>query len=596
MLRPGSDPYRNGGDRGTLGGMGRVAWAVLVVTVAVAAGCDDDGGAAPDAGSGLYALEVLDPPGDSIGLPFAGAETLRVKYLDDGGRPIADAAVGFELVAGATETTAGSTLSASSALTDDGGVARIELRAGSDRARFRVRVTAPGAGPVLFYVAVSDEGFAALEVFPEHRGFRPLTAFAGLELRLYPTAELSCGGFDPDAPAESVLPPRSLPGFGGAAVFPAVMAGDPLTVVVWGVAAQGGRALSLGCAELPGSALPAGQVVVLGLPVDDRLPALPAALAIRSRFDASPLAAATAPTPDPWRVLACPLGAAQLLLDCALDAAAPDDTLDCAPTGTSALVADLAAARGALDAAGCRGSTIAAGPSLEARLTAATGAPWAGEPLRALVAARAAAVTGFELGSRLTLTGEVAGHRLEDAAIEHDGERHEVDLLASLRPVLEADGVAATIDLGVLAVSPHGFTLRHGELARGAFTALGLEPAGLGARGEALGDAMADAVTAGATGGCPAVSQLTCEAVGRLADCLAAACAAAVPALDDRLAVWLDALDATGLDFLLSGSAVVVDDDLDLVAEGFTGVWHAALSLRGGGEVALAGDLDAVAD
>jgi hypothetical protein len=570
--------------------------------LAIAGACGGDDGSGADGGSELRSLEVLSPPGDEIGLPFYGEVTLHVKYSDPGGAPLPGAALAFELIASASEATGGSTLSASEATTDGSGVATITLVAGAERVNFRVQVTAARAQPALFYIAVSEEGFADLVATPEHTGFRAPGDFGVVEVRLHRAADLRCADLDPDAPPESVFPVRALGGFGADARYRNVGAGEPYAVVAWGQLEPDGVRVAIGCVELAPDQVRAGAETRFPLPVADRPPSLAAGVDIESTFNATPLAAAvSAAGPDVWAALDCPLGRAQLLIDCALDAQVSDGAVDCAVNGTGDFVDDVEATRGAVDAAGCRPPTSARGASLDALVDERIGPPWpVGDALAALLAARRAPLVSFRLSSRLGpggATGAVV-HRLSRLAVSAGDATAELDLVASDRPVIRQTA-AASIDpaTGRLAIGAHSFTVDYGRFAMSAFAELGLEPAGLGGRAADLGSALYGSVAQEDQIGCSALSRIVCLPIGRGAACLTAACGAASGQLDVLLDAWWQALEGAGLDLALTGSAPPLDSDGDLVLDGLglgsgadgRGAWSAGMRLASGDIAALSG-------
>lgn len=557
-------------------------------------GCGDDLRPLP-AGDGAQqsSLEILDPPGESIGLPFHGQIALRVLYRDPDGDPIAEAPIAFAPVASPTESTGGSTISDSIVLTDAEGVAAVQLVAGAEQVNFRVQASGLEAAPALFYIAVSEGGFTDLTTTPEHRGFR--ADLARVEVRLYRESELGCADLDIDALPESVFPPRGFDDFGGTARYRNVTAGESFTVVGWAAAEPGGRPLSAGCVELGAAQVRPGRPLSFPLPVVDRAPALPAAMDLVSAFDSTPLVQPG----DVWAVLDCVHGRAQLLVDCSLDAQAPDGALDCVVGGSSALVSDVEAMRGMADAAGCRPSDApGGGPSIDAVLDQAIGAPWpVGDDLVTFLAARRAPLQAFTLASRLesSADGGAVHHRLGElsviVAVGDGSASYTVDLVSSDRAVVrQVAPVGFDPASGELALDTHRFTLDYGRFARGAFTALGLEPAGLADRAARLGTALLQSVDAGGSAGCPGLSEIVCGAVGRAANCLSAACQTARPELDVLMTAWWRALESGGFDFALAGAASLTDADADLEIDALTsGTWSAALRLSSGADVNVPG-------
>ena len=595
--------YRIGLIRGTLAASLASVSAVLIrftravaaeiAVVALVTGACGDNGPPPGGGSDLSSLQVLAPPGESIGLPYHGVETLRVLYSDPAGQPVARAPVSFQLVTSASEATGGSTVSATDATTNGNGIATVELVAGAERVNFRVQATAEDAPPAIFYVAVSDEGFADLVAAPEHAGFRAADSFGSVELRLYRGAELRCAELDIDAPPESVFPPRALAGFGESVTYRNVGAGEPYTLIGWAAGEPDGARLASGCVELTASHVRAGSPIRFPLLVADRIPSLPGEVAIESSFDTTPLADAIGQ--DVWGELDCPLGRAQLLIDCALDAQVPDGALDCEVNGAGAIVDEVEALRGAPGPTGCR-----PGDSLDQIVDETLGPPWPqGAALEQLLAARRAPLVSFRLLSRLEAGASGSlGHRLDRLSITAGAEVAEFDLVASDRPVVRQVAPAATDPVaGRLALGRHSFTIDYGRFADQVFTTLGLLPAGLDQQARALGTALYDSVATETQTGCAAFSTVVCSEIGRVDGCLAAACTLAAADLDLLLDAWWQVLDGPGYDLALTGTALLRDADADLVLDGLgtgegaesRGTWTGELRLTDGESVVIFG-------
>ncbi|HWN69154.1 MAG TPA: hypothetical protein VNM90_16055 [Haliangium sp.] len=579
----------------------------MAAVTAAGAACSPGGGdlgMAPDAGTpeGRY-LDIVGAPGEEVGLAYNSRATLSVRYLREGGGAVRREPVRFALEADRPgETTAGATLSATTVSTDLRGEARVELFSGAQEARFRVSVDARDAGTVYFFVSVAEGGFARVDVEPVHQGWRAGEALTRVEVRLYASAFVSCEALDIDAPPTSAYPPRGLDGFGGAVSFQNVSTRQPHTVVAWAEVADGARPVAVGCLPLDGAQIPTGSVRT-AVVVRDRDLILPEVLPVSASFDLGAVAAAVdaAGATAAWDVLGCPAGPGQLLLDCALDAAVPDDALDCVVHGTGGpddLIAAIEAQRGLLEA-GCRPASLegSGAPALDGRLTEAVAPAWpTGAALLDVLAAQDSAVGKLSLDSALTpLSPGALAHGLGEAQVPAGDQVFSLDLPATSRPVLTASPVAASLDGNLLAVAPHGFTLRYAALAAGAFAALGLGPAGINGDPRGLGQSLVAAVRDPDTDatGCAGLSNLVCTAAGLDADCLAGACSDAVPALDAALAAWLDVLDgsAAGVDFELAGTLALLDADGDLVVEGATPAsgptveqdpWRARMTLAGG--------------
>jgi hypothetical protein len=562
-------------------------FALVAAAAAACAACAPGGGdlgMLPDAGTpAARYLDILGSPGEEVGLAYSSRVTLQVRYLRVGGGAIRDEAVRFALEADRPgETTAGATLSATTATTNQSGQASVELFSGAQDARFRVSVDARDAATVYFFISVAEGGFARLDVEPVHQGWRAGEDLARVEVRLYASAFVSCDGLDIDAPPTSAYPPRGLDGFGGAVSFQNVSTRQAHTVVAWAEVAAGARPVAVGCLPLDGAQIPTGSVRT-AVVVRDRDLVLPEALSMAARFDLGAVAAAVeaAGATAVWDVLVCPAGPGQLLLDCALDAAVPDDALDCVVNGADGpggLVAAVEAQRGPpdlVDAAGCRPGLLDGGElSLDARLTEAVAPAWpTGAALLDLRAVQRSVVAALSLDSVLTPLGEGAlAHGLAQAHVPAGDGAFSLDLATTSRPVLTVMPVAASLDGNLLKVAPHGFTLRYAALAASAFAALGLGPANIEGDARVLGQSLVAAVRDPGTDatGCAGLSNLVCTAAAADADCLVEACADAVPVLDAALAAWLDVLDgsAAGVDFELGGTLVLLDADGDLVVEG----------------------------
>lgn len=558
--------------------------AALAVCLTACGG--DDAPVGPDAGAGgNFVLEVQNPPGESIGLPIAGTTTLRVRYLDASARPVAGAAVEFRLLTTGSESTGGSTLSADSATTDDLGIARVDLVAGAERVNFRVEARAPSAPSALFYVAVSEGGFTDVQVTPLHEGPRGAEQFASVQIRLYRSVDLRCRDAEVEALPASVFPPRSLPDFAGAVRFRNLSAGDSYAVVTWG-ASETGAALAFGCVDLGAGQVRSGRQLGLEVITSDRGPRLPGPLALESVLDLAPPLAGLGGAA--WDTLACPLGPAQLLVDCALDAEVDDGALDCVVEAASPLRDAVEAARTPAGADGCRPP----GDALDDAVAAALAPGHAPATWNQLAAARLELLTGFALRSELRPgTASTARHRLLGARAAVGAAEHEVDLAATTRPILVAPAVPweAAAD-GSFALGRHGFTLRAGALLAEAFAVLALAPANLAGDDGALGSALLGGLEDGGASGCDALDGLVCAAAERPDGCLAA-CAAVAPALDTELARWTDDLAEGGLDLFLSGAGTAFDDDLDLAIDALAGAWDAELIPRDGAPLPVTGTL-----
>lgn len=572
----------------------------LALGAACGGGSGNGGG---DAGAGPVAhLVVLDPPSQSIGLSYGESVTLRVRYEYEDGSLVGGATVSFAILESATADPGGSTLSATSATTDASGIAQVDLTAGASRATFRVQAQADGATPAYFYVSVSQDGFAELAVTPEHQGARDPASFDHVELRLFMASNLQCADLDIDALPDSVFPPLATDGFDGTiADFRNISAGGAYTLVTWAEVPGSDVRLAAGCIDLPSDVI-LPTTISLTAQVTDRPAHLPAAVALRSTIDLTPLADELQQSgiDAPWRTLACPVGPGQLMLDCTLDALAPDGTLDCVVNSTDALVASVEAQRGTPGPGGCRPMIANANASLDSELAAAIaqgGFP-SGAALTAMLDARTSTLGQLELVSELRFLGPgVAGHRLDGATIKVAGNDYAVSLGQTKRPVVDQQPVAITIDADQqMTIGDHGFTLRIGSLLRAGFRDQGLAIAGLADRETDLGTALAESAYDGSssTYGCDAVSAILCGRIGQSQSCAVNACNAAAAHLDGALSAWWQHLDGAGLDCTMSGTATVHDDNNDLEVDAVgdstaPGSWTVTMMTAGGTGMATTG-------
>jgi hypothetical protein len=545
-----------------------LAIASLLLLIAA---CGDDGGGSADAGvSSNYSLEILNPPGDSIGLVFSGSSTLRVRYLDDSGEPIVGEPVEFSLLDSGNESTGGASLSSASERTDELGIARVDLVAGAERVNFRVEVTADQAPSVVFYIQVSDQGFINLKITSAHEGPRDPADYQQVQLRIYEAAQLSCTGFDPDDIPESVLPSRSQGSVGLVSEFPNLAADEAYTLIAWAEIA-GGRPLATSCLSLAAERLRSGRTFSAVMTLADRAYELQQPVDLDTLIDLTPLTS-TLPGASAWSSLRCPLGRAQLLLDCLTDAQVSDGLMDCDGESTGPLNNALENRRGALDADGCRPALDSGGAdSIDSLLEAALDAAAGGWPT---TAERSALADGYDsltselrLISRLTATSSSsADHRLLQAELG----AAQTDLLASDRPVVESIGVTMQLSAEpILGLANHGFTLRYGSMASDAFETAALLPANVSGLGDSLGTELMNGIEIAAATGCTALESFVCTELGLAPSC-ANQCAGIAAELDPLMAGWLPALQSSGMDYQLEFAATLSDENNNLNINGIS--------------------------
>jgi hypothetical protein len=118
-------------------------------------------------------------------------------------------------------------------------------------------------------------------------------------------------------------------------------------------------------------------------------------------------------------------------------------------------------------------------------------------------------------------------------------------------------------------LSPHGFTLRFAELAENGYEELALGPANVSGLGAVLGTEFMTEISLDAQTGCTGLEAFVCAELALAAGC-ADQCSAIAPALDTRLAAWLEDLQSSGLDYTLEVQADLLDDDRNLVIDSAT--------------------------
>ncbi len=540
------------------------ALGACAIALALAA-CGDDGAGASDAGVNTnFSLEILSPPGDSIGLVFSGTSPLRVRYLDDQGLPLASQLVEFTLLDSGNESTGGASLSSADAITNAEGIAAIDLVAGAERVNYRVEASAAQAPSVIFYIQVSDQGFVNLEIRSAHEGPRDPESYQTVQLRIYTNGPPRCSEIDFDDLPQSFLQPHTQEAIGEVSEFVNLAADDAYTVIAWAEIA-GGRPLAVACVNLPAARLRSGQTFAAVMNMADRSYQWDEPLEVEAVIDLRPMTS-TLVGAHAWQRLGCPLGHAELLLDCLADAQTGDGLMDCDGVSTSPLSTGLATRRGVLGSDGCRLALDSEGGSsidglLQAALDAATGG-WPSTEERAALAGGYASLTEeVRIFSLMEATSsESATHRLLRAQLGSAVS----DLVASTRPVIESVGVPYLLDASpLLTLNSHAFTLRYGEVAAEHYDTLALAPANVSGLDASLGDEIMSGIAIASDTGCSALEDFVCNELELPAAC-ANQCSGIASDLNTLLASWLPALQSTGVDYEFALAAALVDANNDL--------------------------------
>jgi hypothetical protein len=507
------------------------------------------------------ALDVLDPPGDQIGLRFGKAIDLRVRlHTDDAAAlPLASQTVRFSIF-GDPE---GSTLSSDHALTGDDGVASVTLGGGAAEASFRVTASAPRAADAQFDVSVAAGDFVGIEV--------QLASSSATTLRALLYGDQTCAELSASSTAARAL---SGPGPSASLTFLNLLLRD--YAVAGRAEDANGRLVAAACVDLDAGLLAAGATATLPLPLQ------PVRVTALGSYELATTLKISAPNATT---------AFHALADCVnYPADALDDALEAAlqPSGYAATFAGL---RGVKDAMGCRGAIPVGGgtsPSIDQQvhsLLTVTGAP--ATQLRAIVADLDAIVGSAQLASRLSVTASgataLAGdHLLGSLRLDATGQKSVTyDLVAAGVPIIEAKDVPIAFDGASLSIGSHGFALRLPRLWRRALDELALVPRfptlSSPSLRALLGTIVAAAMHGGKTG-CAALGDAACAADAACATAVEKACPAALDALAAQLEAGFD--PQTGLDLTLRGQAQALDSDGDLAVDRLQmGAWTTPLAV-----------------
>ncbi|HEX3903403.1 MAG TPA: hypothetical protein VH853_11185 [Polyangia bacterium] len=513
------------------------------------------------------------------------AQGTLVFTLKRGGSPVSGQTVSFATMGPSSSAgSQGATVAPPMGVTSGDGTVLVSVRAGL--ADFVVEAQSGTAtAKVTVIVAAGANGTVVVAPFLAPSS-RPLPPDATLQILFYDSEP--CAALNLDQPPDTVRGLVTLSGLGDTHLFPLVGTMGVSSAV--GQAISGSAVVAQGCVDIPGSSLLADGTVEVALPLTDVVPDPVGTYTVTSTLMFAPPLAAAAALGAPWADLSnCPLDPAQLWLDCTVDALLPAtaaDPLDCvpsaAPGGEGPLGDAIAALRGLplVDGTGaptgCRSARDAAGDeSVDALALGLFGSPTppALVALPAIAADAADMLDSVRLGSQLTVapTG-VAGsyvvtHTLSNAQFG-TGWPVSVPLASLGLPSLQAFA-SATLSDAILVIGGHSFTLRLGTAARAAFGPLSLVPRGFPADTASFVSALFAVAhsTDGAVAGCPALDGVICPAVGQPAGCVTAACTAGLAALANELDGAFDGADGTGLDLSLSGSAPLIDNHGDGLAD-----------------------------
>ena len=582
------------------------AWPVLVLVLGLAlAGCGDNAVRVESARPltiEAVEREVLVHSGQTRLISFRVTTTndtpvpvQRVDFaaIDDPSTPDSDPA--------------GATLSTTWSLTDAEGVATVKVAAGlTTQFILRGRTGTADAADVFVNVAKGDPAsIAAVPTLVQGSTWAGQVA----EVQVSAYDGLRCAQLSLTQPPHSVRMAQTVM-LDQPADFGAVDSGTMTAVLAQGHGTNG-RLLVAGCTDVPGSIVRSDTPVRIWVLLRDLVPTARGEFLLTSMFSLMkrPLVQQVA---APWRDLGdCPLDPAQVWLDCTVDSlgAPPGDEPDCVPSPGEGELADLIQARRGTQQTGsaCRSALASTGTAgLDARLAALFPSP-PKSPAKDLSALADEIVSLFDtitLSSTLSLQATAspsllqATHGLNAVTFRLGGEVATVNVVAQGIPTSTVRFVSVTTISDpmrgyALQVQGHLLGLHIGTMARVAFGESSLAGRGLPATTPALLQALVGLASmgqAGATGatvsGCDALDALVCADVGRETGCVRAACMAGLDMLARKLDDAFVSADGDGADLSLSGSASLVDDDGDGVAEALgragtaPGLWTAEKSAR----------------
>jgi hypothetical protein len=543
---------------------------------------------------------------ESVAIQPSQSKDVDFRLQTDKGQAVADRIIQFSIIddpATPGDEAAGATLSFSRAVSDGNGQVTLQIIAGPTPTTFRVRASAPRAPDLEVVVFVTTASLAPLELVPLLAEPSP----GGQELalvRLYVLDGPACAGVRPEnLPTNSPFV-RTIPA-DRTALFSTVDTGQAHQLLAFGLDAAGVVRAS-GCVDLPASSLLVDVPLRVVVPMHLFRASPVGHYDLASQLQLRPGLASAQLAIDAWKEPGlCPQDPARLWLDCTIDALKTSDTdpLDCRPADDEGeFGVKLLARRGVLlpmSLTGrCRDKLDPAGhASLDTLVMElfATPAPPLLAGLPALGDEAARLLQTLELRSTLTIERTStadryqATHRLTGAAfpMAHPAI---IDLVGIGAPALEARFVTATTHDGELELGTHGFTLRLGSTAKVAFGQASLVPRGGPPDVSDFASTLFGLAARNDSGtiltGCAALDGLLCAELGEPRGCLVTACSDGLATLRRRLDAGFAAMDGDDVDFVLSGTAAVVDSDGDGQADGLggatPGLWSGEVRGRAG--------------
>jgi hypothetical protein len=561
----------------------RGRWALFV---ALAAACSNRIlPPLPDAAAlGPVSIEASS---DTLAVPPFASRQLVFHVLGPQGEAVPGVVMHFSILDDAdTPGSGGAQLSFASAITDGDGMVTLQVIAGQGASgqqplTFTVQASA-GDALLDIPIFVTTGALASVEIMPV---FPDLSSIDNpvIATNIYFYDGTSCVSVSPAHPAFPMRQVRTLSRTDPPATFTSVVTNGVHAVLGVAVDAQD-NVVARGCTDVLGASLSAEQPMLILLPLPRLYPSPQGTFQAVSGFSFTTPLPGTASARNTWTDLsndAC--DPARLWLDCTIDAlSAPsaDNPLDCQPVpGAGGPLGALLTARRAMagGSSTCANQLDGAGnPSLDAEvyglfpsgsldaLHLDTLPDELGSALTSLTVHSTLTVTPLATANVFNIDHVLTGIDLPNAAV------HPLMTMTDLAaPCPEAAFVSGVSRAGQLVISSHGFTLGLGSAARFTFAAsslaprLGVQATDVSAFVEALVN-LATSIDGGTISqGCDALDSLLCADVEQAPGCVRAACLLGVNTLIQRMDASFAALDGQNLDFLLSGSAPIVDLDGD---------------------------------
>jgi len=530
----------------------------------------------------------IEASSDTLAIPPFGSRQLVFHLRGAQGEPVPNVVMYFSILDdSSTNGDGGAQLSLSSAITDSDGAVTLQVIAGQGASEqtplFTVQASA-GDALLDIPIFITTGALATVEimpVFPDPSSINnPVTA-----TNIYFYDGTACANVSLEHPPPPVRQVQTLSVTDPPATFTSVVTNGVHAVLGRAADAQN-NVVAEGCTDVLGASLSAEQPMLILLPLPRLYPSPEGTFQAVSGFTFTTPLPGTASAQTTWMALSndgC--DPASLWLDCTIDALSTptaDNPLDCQPVaGAGGPLGDLLAARRAVTggSSSCANQLDAAGnPSLDSEVYALFPAgSLDGLHLDTLPDELGSALTSLTVHSTLTVTPVAAanafnidhvltGIDLPNAAV------HSLMTMTDLAaPSPEAAFVSGVSRAGQLVISSHGFTLGLGAAARFAFAASSLAPRLGVADVSAFLQSLLNLATSSNGGtvvqGCDALDSLLCADVGQAPGCVRAACLLGIDALIQQLDASFTALEGQGLDFFLSGSAPIVDQNGDGQAE-----------------------------